>query len=141
MMNQNKRNLLRGITLTKLADESGTSLPYLSKVVSGKLKASKDKALNLSRCANKLSPYKIFDPNDFNDTLSLALKNVCDDVMFRVHCVVTKKTVYQSAKELQETCNDDLDLLVCLNNLVSGEHSQTWGSLLIELKPDDEPGW
>ena len=140
-MNQNKRNLLRGITLTRLAEESGTSLAYLSKVVSGKHKASRDKALNLSRCANKLSPYKVFDPNDFKDTLSLGLKNVCDDVMFKVHCVVINQTVYQSAKELQKACNDDLDLLVCLNNLVSGEYSQTWGSLLIELKPDDEPGW
>ena len=130
-----------GVKIKALADAVGMQRTNLSKIINGERKANLALARRLAAAADSLTNVRVFDPNDFNEDLSPNHKNVCDDVMFRVHCVVTKQTVYQSAKELQETCNDDLDLLVCLNNLVSGDLAQTWGSLLIELKPDDEPGW
>lgn len=140
-MNNTKRLLIMGVKIKALADAVGMQRTNLSKIMNGERKANLDLARRLASAADSLTNVRVFDPNDFNADLSPNYKNVCDEVMFRVHCVVTKQTVYQSAQELQEACNDDLDLLVCLNNLVSGEHSQTWGSLLIELKPDDEPGW
>jgi hypothetical protein len=139
-MNDIKRAQLRVITLTRLAQASDTSLPYLSKVVSGKHKASRAKAELLARCANQLSTKKIFDPNDFNDELNPNLKHVCDDVVFLLKNISCHCAEVLTALEISKRFND-IDLIVCLSNLVDGERYQTWGPYLIELHDEESTGW
>ena len=133
-----KRLLLRGVTHKALAQASQTSIPYISKILAGKHRPGRDKAINLARCANQLTGYAVFDASDFNDELH-NLDNVCSDVMIRVYSLLWKQTKVISAGELLEEHSHNLSLMIALNNLVYDGASQSWGGYNLDLQPDDEP--
>ena len=136
-MTPTKKILLRGVTHKALAQASQTSIPYISKILGGKHRPGRDKAINLARCANQLTGFAVFDASDFNDELH-NLDNVCSDVMIRVHSLLWNDTKVISAGELLEEHSHELGLMIALNNLVYDGVTQTWGGYNLDLQPDDE---
>ena len=136
-MTPTKKILLRGVTHKALAQASQTSIPYFCKILGGKHRPVRDKAIFLARCANQLTGFAVFDASDFNDELH-NLDNVCSDEMIRVHSLLWNDTKVISAGELLEEHSHELGLMIALNNLVYDGVTQTWGGYNLDLQPDDE---
>ena len=136
-MHETKRLLLRGITHKALAEESGTSVPYISKIISGSHKPGRDKALNLARCADRLTGLHIFEPTDFNPNLSPNLKNLCDDVRVKVFEATFMKTEILTVEQLLEIHAHNIDLTHQLNLLVRDGQTRVWGSLMLDLAEEE----
>jgi len=136
-MNNQKHLLLKGIGLKALSSASGTSYQYLSHILSGSKSCSRDKALNLARCADQLTGLCIFEPTDFNPSLSPNLKNLCDDVKVRVFEATFMKTEVLTVEQLLEIHAHNIDLTHQLNLLVRDGQTRVWGSLMLDLAEED----
>ena len=137
-MNPTKKLLLRGVTHRALANASQTSIPYISKILAGKHRPSRDKAINLARCANELTGCPVFEPSDFNDQLH-NLDNLCTDVLIRVHSLLWRDTKVVSVGELLEEHSHEINLMLALNNLVYDGVTQIWGGYTLDIQPEDQP--
>ena len=137
-MNPTKKLLLRGVTHKALAMASQTSIPYISKILAGKHRPGRDKAINLARCANELTGCPVFEPSDFNDQLH-NLDNLCTDVLIRVHSLLWRDTKVVTVGELLEEHSHELNLMLALNNLVYDGQPVSWGGYNLDLQPEDQP--
>ena len=137
-MNPTKRLLLRGVTHRALAKASQTSIPYISKILAGKHRPGRDKAINLARCANELTGCPVFEPSDFNDQLH-NLDNLCLDVLVRVYSLLWKDSKVFSVGELLEEHSHELNLMLALNELVYDGQTVSWGGYNLDLHSEDQP--
>lgn len=111
-MNELKLNELKKRTsVNELSKESSISHQFLHLILTGKSKARPEIAKTLAMNACRLTKLDIYEPHDFNPTLSPAIKNLCDDVRFIVTDLKRRQEERGTVVELLEEHPDDLELL------------------------------
>ena len=105
-------------TLKALAIDSGISTQQLHNIIKRKSLPPLDTARRLASNACRLTGLEIYEPHDFNPTLNPALKNLCDDVCFRVTYLDTRDDQVGSVVELLGDEPDDLEMLQAMHECV-----------------------
>jgi DNA-binding XRE family transcriptional regulator len=106
-------------TLTSLARAAEISNQQLHNILKQKSLPPLDTARRLASHACRLTKLEIYEPHDFNPTLNPALKNLCDDVRFRITYLDSGRlTDVGTVKELVGEEPDDLELLQAMHECV-----------------------
>ena len=137
-MIETKLMILKGLKVSVLAEAAGTDRSNLSNILSGKRVAAKNTALRLSKCANELTGWSVFEPSDFNPALT-ALDNLSMNIHVRVYSLLWHDSKIMKVEQLLNEHQHDLTLLKALNNLVYEGQSQNWGGYIIDLYDTEQP--
>lgn len=118
-MNELKLNELKERRLVSaLARSCDITGQHLTNILKGKYNAKPELARRLASTACRLTTLHIFEPHDFNPKMNPALKNLCDDVRFRVIHLDTRDDQVGSVVELLGDEPDDLALLQAMHECV-----------------------
>ena len=118
-MNELKLNELKERRLVSaLARSCDITGQHLTNILKGKYNAKPELARRLASTACRLTTLHIFEPHDFNPKMNPALKNLCDDVRFRVIHLDTRDDQVGSVVELLGDEPDDLELLQAMHECV-----------------------
>ncbi len=105
-------------TLTALARAAEISNQQIHNIIRLKSLAPLETARRLASNACRLTRLEIYEPHDFNPNLNPALKNLCDDVRFRITYLDVREDEVGSVKELLGSEPDDLELLQAMHECV-----------------------
>ena len=105
-------------TLTALARAAKISNQQIHNIIKRKSLPPLDTARRLASNACRLTKLEIYEPHDFNPNLNPALKNLCDDVRFRVIHLDTRDDQVGSVVELLGDEPDDLEMLQAMHECV-----------------------
>ena len=118
-MNELKLNELKERRLVSaLARSCDITGQHLTNILKGKYNAKPELARRLASTACRLTTLHIFEPHDFNPKMNPALKNLCDDVRFRVIHLDSQDDQVGSVVELLGDEPDDLALLQAMHECV-----------------------
>ena len=118
-MNELKLNELKERRLVSaLARSCDITGQHLTNILKGKYNAKPELARRLASTACRLTTLHIFEPHDFNPKMNPALKNLCDDVRFRVIHLDTRDDQVGSVVELLGDEPDDIALLQAMHECV-----------------------
>tara|TARA_R100000152_G_C6781733_1_gene216953 strand:- start:2953 stop:3378 length:426 start_codon:yes stop_codon:yes gene_type:complete len=118
-MNELKLNELKERRLVSaLARSCDITGQHLTNILKGKYNAKPELARRLASTACRLTTLHIFEPHDFNPKMNPALKNLCDDVRFRVIHLDSQDDQVGSVVELLGDEPDDLELLQAMHECV-----------------------
>ena len=118
-MNELKLNELKERRLVSaLARSCDITGQHLTNILKGKYNAKPELARRLASTACRLTTLHIFEPHDFNSKMNPALKNLCDDVRFRVIHLDSRDDQVGSVVELLGDEPDDLELLQAMHECV-----------------------
>lgn len=118
-MNELKLNELKERRLVSaLARSCDITGQHLTNILKGKYSAKPELARRLASTACRLTTLHIFEPHDFNSKMNPALKNLCDDVRFRVIHLDSQDDQVGSVVELLGDEPDDLALLQAMHECV-----------------------
>lgn len=106
------------VTLTALARASSISRQQMDNIIKRKSLPPLETARRLASNACRLTGLEIYEPHDFNPNLNPALKNLCDDVRFRITYLDVREDEVGSVKELLGSEPDDLELLQAMHECV-----------------------
>jgi hypothetical protein len=119
-MNELKLNELKERRLmSALARSCDITGQHLSNIIKGVYNCKPDLARKLASNACRLTKLEIYEPHDFCSTLNPALKNLCDDVRFRITYLDSGRlTDVGTVKEFVGDEPDDLELLQAMHECV-----------------------
>ena len=106
------------VTLTALARASSISRQQMDNIIKRKSLPPLETARRLASNACRLTGLEIYEPHDFNPNLNPALKNLCDDVRFRITYLDVREDEVGTVKELLGDEPDDLELLQAMHECV-----------------------
>jgi hypothetical protein len=106
------------VTLTALARASSISRQQMDNIIKRKSLPPLETARRLASNACRLTGLEIYEPHDFNPNLNPALKNLCDDVRFRITYLDVREDEVGTVKELIGSEPDDLELLQAMHECV-----------------------
>ena len=106
------------VTLTALARASSISRQQMDNIIKRKSLPPLETARRLASNACRLTGLEIYEPHDFNPNLNPALKNLCDDVRFRITYLDVREDEVGSVKELLGSEPDDLELIQAMHECV-----------------------
>jgi transcriptional regulator with XRE-family HTH domain len=106
------------VTLTALARASSISRQQMDNIIKRKSLPPLETARRLASNACRLTGLEIYEPHDFNPNLNPALKNLCDDVRFRITYLDVREDEVGTVKELIGDEPDDLELLQAMHECV-----------------------
>lgn len=106
------------MTLTALAKASNISRQQMDNIIRQKSLPPLDTARRLASNACRLSRLEIYEPHDFNPNLNPALKNLCDDVRFRITYLDVREDETGTVKELLGDEPDDLEMMQAMHECV-----------------------
>lgn len=105
-------------TLTALARAAEISNQQIHNIIKGKSLPPLDTARRLASNACRLTNLEIYEPHDFNPNLNPALKNLCDDVRFKITYLDVRVDLVGTVKELLGDEPDDLEMLQAMHECV-----------------------
>jgi len=105
-------------TLTALARAAKISNQQIHNIIKRKSLPPLDTARRLASNACRLTGLEIYEPHDFNPNLNPALKNLCDDVRFKITYLDVRVDLVGSVVELLGDEPDDLEMLQAMHECV-----------------------
>ena len=106
------------VTLTALAKASNISRQQMDNIIKRKSLPPLDTARRLASNACRLTGLEIYEPHDFNPNLNPALKNLCDDVRFKITYLDVRVDLVGTVKDLLGDEPDDLELIQAMHECV-----------------------
>ena len=107
-------------TLTALARAAKISNQQIHNIIKRKSLPPLDTARRLASNACRLTRLEIYEPHDFNPNLNPALKNLCDDVRFRI----THLDVREDLRSAQSRSSSGMSLMIL--ELLQAMHECVW---------------
>jgi transcriptional regulator with XRE-family HTH domain len=105
-------------TQRELAEATGITITQLRNILKGRSGTTPDTARRLAFNACRLTQLSIYEPHDFCESMNPALKNLCDDVRFRVTHLDTRDDQIGTVVELLGDDTDDLEMLQAMHECV-----------------------
>ena len=105
-------------TQRELAEATGITITQLRNILKGRSGTTPDTARRLAFNACRLTKLSIYEPHDFCETMNPALKNLCDDVRFKITYLDVGVDLVGSVSLILGDEPDDLEMLQAMHECV-----------------------